>query len=139
MTKQITALFALCLSILSCNNRGPGETSAASYQQQVQTVEEIEKADPARFLDASGTYNQNFWGTAMKVHGTIKNNATVANYKDVVVEIVFYSQTDTELDRKRYTIYDFFTAHSSKGFELKIDRPKACAKLGWTAVSAVPY
>jgi hypothetical protein len=122
---------------------GSGTTTdtfkANTYQEKIKTVEEIEREQPSRFLEASGTYNQNFWGDKMKVHGTIRNNATVANYKDVVVEVIFYSKTETELDRKRYKIYDLFPAHSSKPFELKIERPGACEKLGWEAVSATSY
>ncbi len=114
-------------------------TSSQSYQEKVMTVEEVERADPPRFLDASGTYNSNFWGDAMKVHGSINNTATVANFKDVVVEVVFYSSTKTELDRKSYTIYDFFPAHSQKQFELKIAIPQHCEKLGWNTVSATAY
>ena len=72
----------------------------------------------------------------MKIHGVVKNAATVVDYKDVVVEVIFYTKTDTELERKRYTIFDFFPAHSSKEFELRIDRPHACSKLGLNAVDA---
>jgi hypothetical protein len=120
------------------NSRNSNSTNT-TYQEKVLTVEEIEQNDPASFLKASGTYNQNFWGDAMKVHGTIVNNATVANYKDVVVEVVFYSETETELDRKRYTIYDYFPAHSTKNFELKITKSAGCKKLGWSAIRATPY
>ena len=102
------------------------------------SVEETEKANPARFLEASGTYNQNFWGTKLKVRGTIKNNATVANFKDVVVKATFLSQTETELGSQEYVIYDYFTANSTKQFELKIERPEACQKLRWEAISATP-
>ncbi|MCD6067900.1 MAG: hypothetical protein K0S33_2726 [Bacteroidetes bacterium] len=110
-----------------------------TYQEKVMTVEEIEQADPARFLDASGTYRENLWGDAMKVEGTITNKATVANYKDVVVEVIFYSETDTELDRKQYTIFEYFPAHSTTAFKLKLNRPQACKKLGWNAIIATPY
>jgi hypothetical protein len=117
-----------------CSGNGRG----GSYQEKVMTVEEIERADPARFLSADGTYNMNFWEDKFKVHGVVKNSATVANYKDVVVEIIYYSGTNTELDRDRYTIYDYFPAHSEKNFELVVNIPKACKKLGWEAVEATP-
>lgn len=135
------ALVVVAVIILTQFKKSGGttHTDLKTYEEKVLTVEEIEQADPAKFLDASGQYKQNFWGTAMKVHGTIKNNATVANYKDVVVEVIFFSGTNTELDRKQYKIYDFFPAHSTKNFELKIDKPNSCKKLGWNAVSATPY
>lgn len=116
---------------------GSESTIGNTYEEKVLTVEEIERADPAKFLDASGTYNESFWGDKMKIHGQVTNNATVANYKDVVIEVIFYSETETEIDRKQYVIYDFFNAHTSKNFELKIERPNGAKKCGWSAISAV--
>jgi hypothetical protein len=132
---SIVGIIFLVLLIAYLNNNYSGN---GSYQEKVMTIEEIERADPARFLSADGTYNMNFWEDKFKVHGVVKNSATVANYKDVVVEIIYYSGTDTELDRERYTIYDFFPAHSEKNFELVVNIPKACEKLGWEAVTATP-
>lgn len=37
-----------------------------TYEQKVMTVEELEKAMPVNFLDASGNYNENFWGNKIK-------------------------------------------------------------------------
>jgi hypothetical protein len=135
---SLYAMTIVAFLIISCN-RSPGNTASQTYEEKVMTVEETERMDPGRFLEASGTYHENFWGDAFKVNGTIVNNATVANYKDAVVEVIFYSGTDTELDRKRYTLYDFFPAHSTKAFKLKLEIPRACRKLGWNAVSATPY
>ena len=69
-------------------------------------------------------YNENFWGDKIKVHGVIKNTATVASYKDAIVRITYYSKTKTELGSKEYTIYDIFPAHSEVKFELKIENYK---------------
>src|SRR5438128_1620742 len=77
--------------IFGCKNN----TNAETYAEKVMTVEEIERNNPSKFLEASGTYNESFWGDNMKVHGKVVNKATVANYKDVVIEIIFYSKTET--------------------------------------------
>jgi len=136
----ITAGLVVSYLIYNADNAdNDSDKSSSTYQEKVMTVEQIEQNDPSRFLKASGTYNKNFWGTAMKIHGEIENIATVANYKDVVVEVIFYSETETELDRKQYTIYDYFPAHSTKSFEIKADKPAGCNKLGWEAKSAKTY
>src|ERR1051325_8908101 len=114
----LLVLLVVFITLKALDHHPPGSGSSTTadpqtYQQKVMTVEEIERADPAKFLEAGGRYNENFWGDAMKVHGTITNKATVANYKDAVVEITFYSNTDTELDRKRYVIYKYLPAHST--------------------------
>lgn len=121
----------------------PFETSATgdhtTYREKVQTVEEIERGDPQKFLKASCTYHSNLWGDKFKVNGEISNMATVANYKDVVIKIIYYSETETELHSENRILYDRFTAHSSKTFEIKTDKPKACTKLGIEAINATAY
>ena len=85
------------------------------------SVEEMEKADPTRFLSADGTYSQNFFGTKFKVDCEITNTATVASYKDVVVRVTYYAKTKTVLGTNDYTIYEVFPPTSKKTVKLKID------------------
>lgn len=123
--------------IISRMSHDGGNFDTDTYQQKVMTVEEMEQADPVSFLNAGGTYKENFWGDIIKIHGEVQNTATVANYKDVIIEVIFYSATNTELERKRYTVFDYFPAHSKKKFELRIDKPSnAVQKCGWEAVGA---
>lgn len=107
-----------------------------TYEQKVMTVEEIEKATPVNFLDASGNYNENFWGNKIKVHGVINNTATVATYKDAVVRVTYYTKTNTEIASADYTIYDIFPPHSEVKFELKIDNYENVSTIGWDVIEA---
>jgi hypothetical protein len=108
-----------------------------SYEQKVMTVEEMEKATPVNFLNASGNYNENFWGNKIKVHGVINNTATVATYKDAVVRVTYYTKTNTEIATADYTIYDVFPPHSEVNFELKIDNYENVSTIGWDVISAL--
>jgi hypothetical protein len=128
------------LTIISCGHSGGSSSdnsSGSSYQEKVMSVEEIERSQPTNFLTADGTYNENLWGNKLKVHGTIKNSATVASYKDAVVRVTYYSKTNTELGSKEYTIYEVFSPHSTKNFELKIDNYQEVNSIGWDVISAV--
>lgn len=107
-------------------------------RKQVQSVEEIERSQPTNFLNASGTYNETLFGNNIKVHGVIKNSATVANFKDVVVKVTYYSKTQTVIGSNNYIIYDFFPPHSEKNFELKIDKIDGTNTIGWDVVKATP-
>lgn len=109
-----------------------------SYQEQVMTIEEIERSQPTKFLSASGTYKENFWGDKFNVNCVITNKATVATYKDAVIRITYYSKTETALGSKDYTIYEVFSPTSTKSVELKIDNYKNVASLGWEVISAIP-
>jgi len=120
------------------NSGGGGSygTGGATYQEKVMTVEEIERSQPTNFLAADGNYNESFWGDKIKVHGVIKNTATVASYKDAVVRVTYYSKTKTELGSKEYTIYDNFPPHAEVEFELKIENYKDVNTIGWDVIQA---
>jgi hypothetical protein len=141
-TKQavfITIGFLVLISgiIFAVNlNSVNSESSGGSYQQKIMTIEQTELSQPATFLTADGTYNQNFWGDKFKVHGTIKNTATVATFKDAVVRVTYYSKTKTVLASNKYTIYERFAPGSTSKFELKIDNYKDVDSIGWDVLSA---
>ena len=118
------------------SGNGSATTVSQTYQEKVMTVEEIERSQPTNFLTAEGNYNENFWGDKIKVHGVIKNKATVATYKDAVVRITYYSKTKTEIGSKDYTIYDIFPPHSEVKFELKINNYKDVKTIGWEVIQA---
>ena len=140
VVKSLFLLPVILLAAASCNSGGfSGNTSASTYQEKVMSVEETERANPSQFLVADGTYRPNFWGDKMKISGTVENTATVANFKDVVIEVTFYSATQTVLDTRQYTLYEYVPAHSKKTFEWRVDAPQDCKKLGWRAVSGTPY
>ncbi|WP_017257829.1 DUF4339 domain-containing protein [Pedobacter arcticus] len=134
---------AVCLIIILFSINYFGSKSSGStyetpqtYQEKVMTVEEIERSQPLNFLTADGNYNKNFWGDKIKVHGVIKNNATVATYKDALVKITYYTKTKSELGSKEYRIYETFPPHSEVKFELKIDNFKDVATIGWEVLKA---
>lgn len=133
----ILAVIVGGLAIIDNMNRGSG--SGNSYQEQVMTIEEIERSQPTSFLSASGTYKDNFWGDKFKVNCVITNEATVATYKDVVIRITYYSKTETALGSRDHTIYETFPPTSTKTVELKIDNYKDVKSLGWDVISATSY
>ena len=131
----ILALLVIVLIIIASasNNSDPVDET---YVEKVMSIEEVEKSEAQNFLAASGNYNENFWGTKLNVHGLIKNNATVATYKDAVVKVTYYSKTKTVLGSKEYTIYEVFAPHSEKPFELKIENYKDVKSIGWEVITA---
>jgi hypothetical protein len=137
----LTLIISALIIYYKINSNNTGHSGADSleintYEEKVLTVEEMERAEPTDFLDADGTYRKNFFGTKIKVHGFIRNTATVATYKDAVVRITYYSKTRTALITKNYKIYDYFPPKSKKNFELKIENYKDVNSIGWEVVSA---
>lgn len=114
-------------------------SNSYSYEEKVMTIEEMERSKPTNFLSAEGNYNLNFWGDKIKVHGIINNTATVANYKDAIVRVVYYSKTQTNLGSKDYTIYESFTPYSKVNFELVIDNYQDVNSIGLEVVDAKAF
>ncbi len=133
---SIAVVLFACIFFAFAIYENMGGSGGSTYQEKVMTVEEIERSQPANFLTADGNYNENFWGDKLKVHGIIKNKATVATYKDAVVRITYYSKTKTELGNKDYTIYEVLPPHSEVKFELKIDNYKNVNTIGWDVIQA---
>lgn len=114
-------------------------TSTETYQEKKISVLEVERANPSSFLAANGTYNRTLFGKKIKVHGSVTNRATVANFKDITIEVIYYSDTRSEIERERFVLYDFVPAHSTKSFEWKISPPSGTNTIDWNAIGAVPY
>jgi len=131
-----TLIQLLILTIcLSCDYTG---SKTETYFEKKMTIEEIEDAEPLRFLDAGGKYNDSFWGTKIHVNGTISNTATVADYKDITVRVTYYSKTKTNLGSKEYTIYEVVQPNTTIPFKLKIENFKNVNTIGWEVIRAIP-
>ena len=55
------------------------------------------------------------------IKGTLVNNAKVCTYKDVNVELAFYSKTGTLLEKDTETIFENIAPGDSKDFKTKSD------------------
>ena len=101
------------------------------------SVAEIEAHSPINYLETEGNYRGNFLGNKIKINGIIRNKATVTTYKDVIIEVAFYSNTDTEITTEKYTLYEFYPPTSQKEFKLKVDNYRNVAKISWRIVGAL--
>lgn len=110
--------------------------TAPSYEESIMTIAETEAAYPVNYLSAGGKYHETFLGDKIKIEGVIVNKATVTTYKDVVIEVTFYSKTDTPINTENYTIYEFYTPTSRKEFKLKVTNYSNIKSIGWEVVGA---
>jgi uncharacterized protein YxeA len=118
----------------TATNRAP-----QTYEERIESVEEIEKKNPVKFLSADGSYRENFWGDKLKVSCAITNYATVASYKDVVVRVTYYTKTKTVLASEDHIIYEVIPPNKTKTVQLKIVNYKNTHTIGWDVVSAKNY
>ena len=109
-----------------------------TYMEQKMSIEQTENADPLRFLSAAGEYNSSFWGTELKIRGTITNTATVADYKDVTIQVTYYSKTKSVLGTKDYTLYEIYQPNTVTPFRLDIANFDNVNTINWKVVRALP-
>jgi hypothetical protein len=100
---------------------------------------DMEPLNPAQLLVANGTYHPNYWMTKEEINGTVANNATHTNYKDIHIKVIFYSLTNSVISSQEYVLYEYVPYGSTKAFSLKLDKPAGAVKCGWPAVAATYY
>lgn len=110
-----------------------------TYEEQILSIEDQEKAAPKKFLKAAGDFKKTVFGGNFKIDGTITNSATVAKFKNALIEVSFYTDKNKYISASRFTIEDSFPAGSTKEFKLKIDPPKGADNCKWKVAGAVAY
>ncbi|WP_395062776.1 DUF4339 domain-containing protein [Flavobacterium sp.] len=129
----IVGLFSI-ISIVVAQN----DSSAKGFMEESLSPEEMEATYPTNYLTAGGNYHKNFLGTKLVIDGYIDNKATITAYKDVTIEVIFYDNSKTELNRESFTVNDFISANSRKEFKHKINNYSNVETIGWEVSNAVP-
>ncbi len=108
----------------ACNNgeKSAEEKAKDKYEQTKETLEQTEKKNPKRFLSVTGNDKKNLIGQTV-IKGTISNKATVASYKDVDVELSFFSKTGALLQRDHEVVYETVAPGNRINFKTKTRTP----------------
>ncbi|MES2430727.1 MAG: hypothetical protein V4556_07295 [Bacteroidota bacterium] len=122
--KKIFSLIIPVMILAACNSKTQDiKAEQESYEKTKETLEEKEKKNPVLFLQASSRDKKNLWGQTV-VKGTVTNNAKVCTYKDVELELSFFSKTGAFLEKGNETVYDEIAPGKSAGFKTKYFAPK---------------
>ena len=136
MKKIIPGLILLSYVFAACNsNDKAGEKEKDRYEQTKETLEQAEKKTPQRFLTVNGHDKRNLLGQTV-IKGSISNNAKVVSYKDVDVELSFYSKTGALLEKDHEVIYETIAPGSSTNFKTKYFAPKGTDSVAMKIVGA---
>ena len=123
--KKITVGFmALVFALAACNSKDKStEKTKDKYEETKQSLAETEQKNPGLFLSVSGHDRKNLIGQTV-VKGTLSNNAKVSTFKDVDLEISFFSKTGALLEKDHETIYQTIAPGESTNFKTKYFAPK---------------
>lgn len=124
MKKNLIGLFLSIIILAACASKDKtSDKKKDKYEQTKETLEETEKKSPVRFLAVEGNDRRNILGQTV-IKGTLINKATIASYKDVDVELSFYSKTGALLEKDHEVIYETIAPGDSKNFKTKYFAPK---------------
>ena len=139
---RIITFASIILSILfaSC---GSSETPKTAEELKAELLSQ-EKTQPLNYLTVDATmkegevkvrdaglfHDAEYAKDGNIITGTIKNSATMAKFKDVVLTVTFYSQTETAIESRDFTVYEFYNPNTETPFELKVYPPETIAKFG---------
>ncbi|MEP6674715.1 MAG: hypothetical protein ABJA78_06160 [Ferruginibacter sp.] len=127
MKRSITGLFTLIIILSACNSADKKTTAAEkekqSYDQTKETLAQKEIKAPENFIVVNGHDKHNLIGQTV-VKGTVTSKATVAVYKDIDVELKFFSKTGALLETDKETVYETLKPGESESFKTKYFAPK---------------
>lgn len=123
--------------LFSCNQSDSKKSAKEkeSYEATKESLQEKEKKSPEKFLSVTGHDKHNLFGQTV-IKGTITNKATVASFKDVDVQLDFYSKTGTHLETDKETVYEVVAPGQSKNFKTKYFAPKGTDSVALTITGA---
>ncbi len=87
-----------------------------------------EQSAPQEYLQVQGTHHRNFINQLV-LEGDITNQATLALFKDPVLLVTWYSQTQTELGTQQYPIYELVPPQGKTHYKLKTAAPNEVATI----------
>jgi hypothetical protein len=105
------------------------------YDQTKESLLKKETKDPVSFLRVSGSDKRNLVGQTV-VKGKLVNTATIAVYKDVDVELKFYSKTGALLETDKETFYEIIHPGETKDFKTKYFAPKGTDSVALKVIGA---
>ena len=135
--KKIAGIAIAAIIFLSAckSNAKEAATEKENYQKATETLLEKEKKNPVSFLSISSHDKHNLLGQTV-IKGNVNNTAKVCTYKDVQLELSFFSKTGTLLEKDNETVYDNIAPGKSADFKTKYFAPKGTDSVGIKIVGA---
>lgn len=148
ISSLLLLLFVLTISFTSCTEPVREKTE----WELKQDLKRLETSNPLKYLsdaevtlkaqrkkvDNGGLFRDpKYVNDGALISGYIKNTATIAEYKDVVVRVKYFSQTKSLITSKSFTIYKFFKPHSSTYISIKDYPPKSYKTFSMSVQSAI--
>lgn len=129
-------LFAATLFLNACKSKAAKEKAEQdSYENAKETLEQKEKKNPTAFLKVTSKDKHNIIGqTVVKMN--ISSTAKVCVYKDVQVELSFFSKTGVLLEKDSETIYEVIEPGKDIDYKTKYFAPRGADSVAIKVIGA---
>ena len=146
-------VFVVCLFFFSCGDSSSlsiGDSSREKTPEELR--EELRKQEmnsPSEYIKLEGvTMKKNLVREAgwfrnaeydgSVVEGSIKNTASIARFKDVIIVVEFYSKTETQIGQKEFVLYEYYEPNSNENFRLVVYPPSEMGSYHVSVKNAIP-
>lgn len=135
--KKLFLLLSVFSSIaFSCNSDAKKAlTEKEVYEKTKESLKAKEEKNPQNFLFVDGHDKRNLLGQTV-IKGSLTNKATIAVFKDVDINLSFYSKTHALLETDKETVFEVLHPGESKNFKTKYFAPKGTDSVAITVLGA---
>ena len=137
MRKIVSVLIMLTFVFTACNSGDKTDDPKVKdeYQKNKESLGQTEKKNPKGFLTVEGSDKKNLLGQRV-IKGIVTSKATVASFKDVDVELSFYSKTGALLEKDHEIVYETIAPGGNASFKTKYFAPKGTDSVAMKVVGA---
>ncbi len=136
MKKLLGLIVVGSVLFAACQSKAEKETTEKdNYEKAKESLEEREKKNPVAFISVTSKDKHNLIGQTV-IKGTVNNNAKVCVYKDVELELSFFSKTGVLLEKDNEKIYEVIEPGKSADFKTKYFAPKGTDSVGIKVIGA---
>ncbi len=129
------ASIVICSALLFACNSENAVKEKESYNATKSSLLKKEEKDPAAFIIVKGNSKKNIVGQTV-VKGTLENKASVAIFKDAIIQLRFYSKTKALLETDKETIFQIINPGETQDFKTKYFAPKGTDSVGLQVLGA---
>lgn len=135
--KKITGiLITLTILFTACNSKAKTEAAEKDgYEKAKESLEEREKKNPVAFIKVTSKDKHNLIGQTV-IKGTVSNGAKICVYKDVELELSFFSKTGVLLEKENETVFEVVEPGKAADFKTKYFAPKGTDSVGIKVLGA---
>lgn len=136
MKNLVSLITALAIFFSACQSKAKDAAAETdSYEKTKKTLLEKEKKNPVSFIVVSSHNKHNLIGQTI-IKATVANKAKICIYKDVQLELLFFSKTGALLEKGNETVYDAIAPGTSSNFKTKYFAPKGTDSVSIRVLSA---